>query len=89
MKLEYPVKVKQFVYRPGQTVRGTGGWDFQISRQSHMNVVRLSVFTPQETFLVLISVRVWVDQGHSAAGRIVWMKNYWHNRESNPRTSGL
>ena len=47
----------------------------------HMKVVRLSAlrngrFYPQEIFLVLISVRkLSQPQGHSAAGRIMSMKN--------------
>jgi hypothetical protein len=36
-----------------------------------------AAFTPQETFLVLIFVRGWIKpQGHSAAGRIMPMKNF-------------
>jgi hypothetical protein len=58
------VKVKQLLYRP---------WDFQgleaprFQDNRHMTVVRLSVlctgrpYPPQEIFLVLISVRGWVD----------------------------
>ena len=53
---------------------------FQDNR--HIKVVSLSAlrtgrFYPQEIFLVLISVTGWVDpQGHSAAGRIMSMKNF-------------
>jgi hypothetical protein len=56
-------------------VRVPGGWGFQISRQSAheggkvVSLTHRPPFTPREVFLVLISVRVWVD--HRA---IVWLE---------------
>jgi hypothetical protein len=60
------VMVKQFHYRTGQAHRVPGGWGSQIFTQSahegaRLSAIRLSAFTPQEIFLVLIYVRGWVD----------------------------
>ena len=71
---------KQSHYRPGKALgfQEVEAPRFQDNRR--MKVVRLSALRtgclyPQEIFLVLISVRGWEPQGHSAAGRIMSMKN--------------
>ena len=63
---QYLVKVKQSRYKPRESQRFPGGWGSQISRQSAHEggkVVNPTRRPPlhQETFLVLISVRGWVN----------------------------
>ena len=61
------VNVKQSHYMPGQVQRLPGGWGSQISRQSaHEGAKVVSPthrppLSPQEIFLVFISLRGWVD----------------------------
>jgi hypothetical protein len=63
------MKVKQSHYRPGQALRFPGGWGSQISIQLAHEGGKVVSPThrphlpppPQEIFVVLISVRGWVD----------------------------
>ena len=60
------LKVKQSHYRPGQALRIPGGWGSQTSWQSALEGGKVGSPThrwslPQEIFLLLISLRCWVD----------------------------
>jgi hypothetical protein len=92
LSFRYKGKIKQSHCGPGQAQRVPGGRGSQISRQSvGCRPYASAAFTPQEIFLVLISVkRLSRPQGHSATDRIMSMKKiHWRHRESNPRPSGL
>jgi hypothetical protein len=60
-------KVKHTHYMPGEYLRFAGGWGSQISRQSAheggkvVSPTHRPLLPPQEIFLVLISVRSWVN----------------------------
>jgi hypothetical protein len=53
------IKVKQSHYKPGQALRVPGGWGTRIWQGCQPYAP--AAFTPKEIFLVLISVRGWVD----------------------------
>ena len=62
----YNVKVKQYLYRPGQALRIPEGSVSQTSRKSVHEGDNIVFLThrpplPQKIFLVLISVRGWVN----------------------------
>ena len=64
---KYGKNVKRSHYRHGQALRVSGGWGFQISRQSAneggkvVSPMHSLPLPHQEIFLVLICVRGWVD----------------------------
>jgi len=77
----WKVKVKQSHYRPEQALRDSGGWGSQISRQLAYvsgNVVSRThrpPLPPRKYSWYSFLLEADQLQGHSALGRIVWMKN--------------
>jgi len=89
--IKYNESLKQSLCRTGQAVRVPGVWGFQISRQSAheggtKSAPRTGRICLQKTFLVLISVRDWVDPRTVVRPEGLYK---WHHRESNPWPAGL
>ena len=91
-----PVNVKQSYHRPGQTLRFSGGWGSQISRQSAHEGGK--VVSP--TYRTLLPPRKysWYSfllEAESTTESYCFRKDYvnekfeWYHRESNLRPSGL
>jgi hypothetical protein len=76
------IKVKQSHYKSWQVLRALRFHDNRHMKMTRLSALRTGRLYTQETFLVLISVRGWVDPRAIVRPEGLCNEKFWHHRES-------